>query len=150
MRFGFSFKAILFLAVMCLLIGPEAWAQFSSPATSLSATAVPQSDLMQATELVGMLRADGVQRPVVIQVGSLVMVSAGSYLEFGVCWAGLAAGGIDTSQKVCGAAVKKAIDCDLLRLLPVESLPEYRLSVQATARSWVHEREGALHREEFW
>ena len=73
MRFGFSFKAILFLAVMCLLIGPEAWAQFSSPATSLSATAVPQSDLMQATELVGMLRADGVKRPVVIQVGSLVM-----------------------------------------------------------------------------
>jgi rhodanese-related sulfurtransferase len=74
MRFKFSFKAILFLAVMCLAMGPGAWAQFSNPVASpLSATTVPQTDLMQPDELAGLLRAGGAKRPVVFQVGSFVM-----------------------------------------------------------------------------
>jgi thiosulfate/3-mercaptopyruvate sulfurtransferase len=74
MRFGFSSKIILFLAVTGLAIVPGAGGQFSNSAASpLSATAVPQTDLMQPAELAGMLKAGGTKRPVVFQVGSFAM-----------------------------------------------------------------------------
>jgi hypothetical protein len=77
MRFRFSSKIIFFLAVMgtCLSMAQGAGAQFSDPAASpLSATTVPQTDLMHPAELAGMLKASGPERPVVVfQVGSYVM-----------------------------------------------------------------------------
>jgi rhodanese-related sulfurtransferase len=49
-------------------------AQFSNPASApLSASTVPQGQLIQAAELVKLLRASGADRPVVFQVGSFVM-----------------------------------------------------------------------------
>jgi rhodanese-related sulfurtransferase len=74
MRCRFSSKIVFFLAVMGMSLSMVrgAGAQFSNPA-SLSATTVPQADLMQPAELAGMLKASGAERPVVFQVGSFVM-----------------------------------------------------------------------------
>jgi len=75
MRFRLSSKIVFFLAVMGMSLSmvQGAGAQFSSPA-SLSATTVPQADLMQPAELAGMLKASGAERAVVVfQVGSYVM-----------------------------------------------------------------------------
>lgn len=74
MRFRLSSKIYFFLAVMGMSLSmvQVAAAQFSGPA-SLSATTVPQADLMQPAELAGMLKASGGERPVVFQVGSFVM-----------------------------------------------------------------------------
>ena len=65
-------KCIVFLLFMGLASAGQA--QFSNPASApLSASTVPQDQLIQAAELVKLLRASGADRPVVFQVGSFVM-----------------------------------------------------------------------------
>ena len=57
-----------------LIPGLECRAQFSSPVeTSLSATTIPKAQQIQPAEVVRMLKADGADRPLVLQVGSHVM-----------------------------------------------------------------------------
>lgn len=69
----FRFAAVLF--VSAVLLAPRMEAQFSPASGFVSATTVPQSQLIQAAELVRMLKAPSAERPVVFQVGSLVMFS---------------------------------------------------------------------------
>ena len=67
------FAAVLFLSAVFL--APQIQAQFSPASGFVSATAVPQSQLIQPAELVRMLKAPPAERPVVFQVGSFVMFS---------------------------------------------------------------------------
>jgi len=65
-------KCILFLVFMGMAAG--AHGQFSSPSSApLSASTVPQAQLIQPAELVTLLKAGAATRPVVFQVGSFVM-----------------------------------------------------------------------------
>lgn len=65
-------KCILFLLFAAMATGGQA--QFSTPATApLSASSVPQAQLMQPAELVKLLKTGAAARPVVFQVGSFVM-----------------------------------------------------------------------------
>jgi thiosulfate/3-mercaptopyruvate sulfurtransferase len=67
-------KCIVFVLFAGFATGVQAPAQFSSPASgALSASTVPQAQLMQPAELAKMLKANGSDRPVVFQVGSFVM-----------------------------------------------------------------------------
>jgi thiosulfate/3-mercaptopyruvate sulfurtransferase len=71
MRFK-KMTAIIFGAM--LILAPRMHAQFSDPASEpLSAMTVPQARLMQAAELVRLLKTNGVDRPLMLQVGSHVM-----------------------------------------------------------------------------
>lgn len=72
MRLSFSLKILLFLIVAGLGIVPAARAQYSNP-TALSATSVPQAELMQPAELAQLVKAGGSERPILFQVGSFVM-----------------------------------------------------------------------------
>lgn len=68
------FAALALAAVLCA--APQCRAQFSgNQASSDSAFSIPQSQLIQADALNRMVMAGGVQRPVVLQVGSHVMFS---------------------------------------------------------------------------
>jgi thiosulfate/3-mercaptopyruvate sulfurtransferase len=62
--------AIIFGAM--LILAPRGFAQLLNPA-QLSATTVPQADLIQPADLARMLKAGGVERPLLLQVGSHVM-----------------------------------------------------------------------------
>ena len=65
-------KCVVF--VMFAGLAGRARAQFSNPASGPgSASTVPQAQLMQAAELAKLLKSSGADRPVVFQVGSLVM-----------------------------------------------------------------------------
>ena len=65
-------KCIVFVLFMGLASAGRA--QFSNPASApLAANTVPQAQLMQAAELVKLLKASAADRPVVFQVGSFVM-----------------------------------------------------------------------------
>jgi len=65
-------KCIVFVLFVGLTTGTQA--QFSSPASApLSASTVPQAQLMQPAELVKLLKAAGTAQAVVFQVGSFVM-----------------------------------------------------------------------------
>jgi thiosulfate/3-mercaptopyruvate sulfurtransferase len=65
-------KCIVFLLFVGLSSGAQA--QFSNPSSGpLSASSVPQAQLMQPAELVKLLKGTGADRPVVFQVGSFVM-----------------------------------------------------------------------------
>ncbi|WP_109484378.1 rhodanese-like domain-containing protein [Occallatibacter savannae] len=65
-------KCVVFLSFVGFTVGAQA--QFSSPASApLSASTVPQAQQMQPAELVTLLKTDGAERPVVLQVGSRVM-----------------------------------------------------------------------------
>src|SRR3974377_899668 len=65
---------IAFILVAALMAGLQGHSQFSNPAnTPLSATTVPQAELLQPDELVQKLKASGAERPVLFQVGSHVM-----------------------------------------------------------------------------
>lgn len=65
------FPAILFFSAV--FVAPRVQAQFSPSSTFISATTVPQSQLMQPAELVRALKASGTQQPLLLQVGSHVM-----------------------------------------------------------------------------
>ena len=70
--FELLMKVIVFLMVMGLAMASGARGHFSNP-VALSASSIPQMDLIQPAELAGMLKASGEERPVVFHVGSSVM-----------------------------------------------------------------------------
>ena len=107
MRFGFSSKIILFLGVMGvgLSMVDGAGAQFPNPAP-LSATTVPQTDLVQPAELAGMLKPGFGDRPVVFQVGSFVMFQQAHIPNAGFAGPGSQANGMILLKKF-SAPLKK-------------------------------------------
>ena len=65
-------KCIVFVLFVVAVSGVQA--QFSNPAYGpLSASTVPQAQILQPAELVKLLKAGGSERPVLFQVGSFVM-----------------------------------------------------------------------------
>lgn len=63
-----------FVFVVFVVALTVAQAQFSNPGGGpLSASSVPQAQIMQSAELVKLLKANGPDRPAVFQVGSLIM-----------------------------------------------------------------------------
>ena len=63
-----------FVFVLFVLCAVGVRAQFSNPGSGpLSASTVPQAQLIQPAELVKLLKAGAADRPVVFQVGSFVM-----------------------------------------------------------------------------
>src|SRR3954464_15156914 len=65
-------KCIVFVLFVGFASGVHA--QVSRPASgALSASTVPQTELIQAPELVKLLKTGGTSRPVIFQVGSFVM-----------------------------------------------------------------------------
>ena len=65
-------KCIVFVLFVVAAGGVQA--QFSNPAYGpLSASTVPQAQILQPAELVKLLKAGGSERPVLFQVGSFVM-----------------------------------------------------------------------------
>ena len=83
--------AIIFGAM--LILAPRMHPQFSDPASGpLSAMTVPQARLMQAAELVRLLKTNGVDRPLMLQVGSHVMFAQAHIPGLGVCGARIADG----------------------------------------------------------
>ncbi len=74
MRFGF-FRSAGTIAVLALLLASCAHlrAQFFGGMSSIGADSVPKSDLLQPDELNRILSAQGGEKPLVLQVGSLMM-----------------------------------------------------------------------------
>ncbi len=74
MRFGF-FRGAGMVAVLAMLFPACApmRAQFFGGLSSISADSIPQSELIQPEELNRLLSAKGGEKPLVLQVGSLLM-----------------------------------------------------------------------------
>ena len=108
MRLNFSSKVIVFIAVISLSIGVVAQAQFSNPAP-FSATTVPQSDLLQSAELAKLLKASPSERPVVFQVGSLVMFQQAHIPNAGFAGPGSQANGMILLKKFAAPLSRKQL-----------------------------------------
>jgi thiosulfate/3-mercaptopyruvate sulfurtransferase len=100
-------KYVVFLSFVGIWSGVHARAQFSNPAPGpLSATTVPQAQLMQASELAKLLKAGGPDRPVVFQVGSFVMFQQAHIPNAGFAGPGSQANGMVLLKKLA-APLKK-------------------------------------------
>lgn len=108
MRLIFSLKIVVFLAVIAFATVPAAWGQYSNPA-ALTATTIPQADLMQPAELVRMLKAAGQERPAVFQVGSFVMFQQAHIPNSGFAGPGSQANGIVLLKKLSAPLSKKQL-----------------------------------------
>ena len=94
-------KYVVFLSFVGIWSGVQARAQFSNPAPGpLSATTVPQAQLMQASELAKLLKAGGPDRPVVFQVGSFVMFQQAHIPNAGFAGPGSQANGMVLLKKL--------------------------------------------------
>ena len=101
-------NAILIGAV--LVATPRVYGQFSNPASQpLSATTVPQADVMQPAELVKLLKAGGTERPVVFQVGSLVMFQQAHIPNAGFAGPGSQANGLILLKKFSAPLAKSQL-----------------------------------------
>lgn len=103
MRLNSLMKAVEFLmvTVLALALVPCARAQFSNPATApLSATTVPQADLIQPADLVRMLKTTGAARPTLFQVGSFVMFQQAHIPNSAFAGPGSQANGLILLQKL--------------------------------------------------
>ena len=106
MKFRSLLQAVVFMTFAFLVVGLSAGAQFSNPSSSSSAFSVPQSDQMQPAELAKMLKAGGAERPVVFQVGSLVMFQQAHIPNSGFAGPGSQANGLVLLKKMA-APLKK-------------------------------------------
>jgi rhodanese-related sulfurtransferase len=95
-----SLKIFLLFIVAGLVVAPGAFAQFSGGAVApLSASTVPQAELMQPAELVRLLKAGGAKGPVVFQVGSFVMFQQAHIPNAGFAGPGSQANGMILLKK---------------------------------------------------
>lgn len=90
-----------------LIPGLECRAQFSSPVeTSLSATSIPQAQQIQPVEVVQMLKAEGADRPLVLQVGSHVMFTQAHIPGAAYAGPGSQAAGLQLLERTVASAPK--------------------------------------------
>jgi thiosulfate/3-mercaptopyruvate sulfurtransferase len=62
------------VSLLFVVLGNGVQAQFSNPPTGpMSASTVPQAQLIQPAELATLMKGSGANRPVVLQVGSFIM-----------------------------------------------------------------------------
>jgi thiosulfate/3-mercaptopyruvate sulfurtransferase len=107
MRLKSLLQLVVSLALAGITMAPNARAQFSNPASApLSATTVPQPDLIQPAELARMLKASPSARPTVFQVGSFVMFQQAHIPNSGFAGPGSQANGLILLQKL-SAPLKK-------------------------------------------
>ena len=74
MRFGFFHRAATTVVLAVLFTAStEMRAQFFGGPSTIGADSIPQSELLQPEELNSLMNAQGGEKPVVLQVGSLLM-----------------------------------------------------------------------------
>lgn len=98
------FLAVLFFSAV--FVAPQARAQFSPSSAFISATTVPQSQLMQPAELIRLLKARPADRPVIFQVGSRVMFAQAHIPESVFAGPGVQAAGLQLLEKQVGSISK--------------------------------------------
>lgn len=108
MRPNFVSKIIVFIAFISLSSVAVARAQSSNPAP-LSATTVPQSDLIQPAELARLVKPGFGDRPVVFQVGSFVMFQQAHIPNAGFAGPGAQANGMILLKKFSAPLSKKQL-----------------------------------------
>lgn len=100
-------KIVIFVVVMGIMAGIGVQGQFSnSGGGPLSATTVPQAQLIQPAELAALLKGGGAERPVVLQVGSFVMFQQAHIPNAGFAGPGSQANGVILLKKLA-APLKK-------------------------------------------
>jgi len=110
MRLHFSSKVIVFVVVIGFAMAVGAWGQSSNlVAAALSASTIPQSDLVQPAELARMLKAGSTDRPVVFQVGSLVMFQQAHIPNSGFAGPGSQPAGMTLLKKFSAPLSKKQL-----------------------------------------
>ncbi len=75
MRGKVIYWSIEMILVLGLIAVPGSRAQVAPAPASVSATSIPESSLMQAEELVRILKATSKEKPLILQVGSRLMFS---------------------------------------------------------------------------
>ena len=74
MRFSLGKRAVTFVAALGVLCCLQGWAASQwAPPSPASTSSVPQSQLIQPDELNRLLHSRGVERPLILQVGSHVL-----------------------------------------------------------------------------
>lgn len=107
MRWKILLQITVVLGLAGLGLAPQARSQFSNPASApLSATTVPQPDLIQPAELAKMLKVSPATRPTVFQVGSFVMFQQAHIPNSGFAGPASQANGLILLQKL-SAPLKK-------------------------------------------
>ena len=103
-------KAIIFLTFVGLVAGCGcAGAVLESRVWPLSASTVPQTQLMQPAELAKLLKATGAEHPVVFQVGSFVMFQQAHIPNSGFAGPGSQANGITLLRKLAAPLEKNQL-----------------------------------------
>ncbi|HEY2471744.1 MAG TPA: rhodanese-like domain-containing protein [Terracidiphilus sp.] len=99
------FAAVIFMGMVIWAL--PGYAQFSDPAAAeLSATTVPQAQLLQPAELAKMLNAHGSERPVMLQVGSFVMYQQAHIAGSGYAGPGSQTTGLQLLEKMAAHLAK--------------------------------------------
>ena len=102
-----SLKCIVFLLFVGLVAAHAGRVQFSDRADGiLAASTVPQAQLLEPAELVGLLKAGAPDRPVLFQVGSFVMFQQAHIPNSGFAGPGLQPSGLTLLKKLA-APLKK-------------------------------------------
>ena len=144
MRFSLSKRAVMVavLAMLCSLQGRAAsqWA----PPSPASASSIPQSQLIQPEELNRLLHTRGAEKPLILQVGSHVLFAQAHIPGSEYAGSRFAGCGLAAVARPRRALAAQDLHRDLLRLLPVEPLPELGACVQGAHRYGIHSRESAL------
>ena len=105
---GKGITAIILGAFLILALRGNA--QDSNPPTgTLSASTIPQAELVQPAELAKMLKASGEGRPVVLQVGSFVMFQQAHIPNAGFAGPGSQAAGLTLLKKLSAPLSKKQL-----------------------------------------
>lgn len=100
MRVGF-FRSAGTIAIFAMFFLPctRMRAQFFGGPSAISADSIPQSELLQPEELNSLLKAQGGEKPVVLQVGSLLMFREAHIVGAEFAGAGSQAVGLQQLQK---------------------------------------------------
>lgn len=143
-------KGALVLIALALgtLTALPARAQFAAqPASALT---IPAAKLMQPEELDKLLQKPQTPKPLILQVGSRVMFDEAHITGAEYAGPGSHDEGLADAQESRLFTHAKHFHRDLLRLLPVEPLPQRRPCLQAAQRYGICASEGALPRRQLW
>ncbi len=117
--------------------------QWAAPPPA-SAFTIPTAQLIQADELNRLLHTRGAEKPLILQVGSRMMFAQAHIPGAEYAGAGSQAEGVAAVARPRCVAASWNLHRPLLRLLPLESLPQRRPGLQPAPRYGIHACKGPL------
>ena len=140
LRYSLAACLVAILSVLCVHTDAQPSAAAMQAINTFADTEIPTAQLLQPEELMQLLRSSREEKPLILQVGSHVLYAEAHIPLSEYTGAGGQESGLQALRDRVMGLKRDRFHRHLLRVLPMEQVPQHSARVPGIANSWLHSR----------